>query len=110
MRRIITIILLGIPPLLLMYWDDRHGHHAPKWLLLLSAAPLAIALWLYDDDDEKPGSFANFMLLLLGLCGMAMGIVCFALKELSPLYGVFAWSFFLGLAMVAAAVVRGLRS
>jgi len=35
MRKLVLWIVLGLPPLLLLHWDERHGAHVPKWLLLL---------------------------------------------------------------------------
>lgn len=106
------MVVLGLAPLLLMHWDDRHGHHVPKWLLLLSAAPLVIALMLNDGDEEAPGPLANFLLFVMGLFGVGMGVMGFALRDAPVLYGL--GGFFIGmvpvgLIMAIAALVRGLR-
>jgi len=76
------------------------------------AAPPAVAAWLNDDDDEAPGPVGNFLLLLMGLFGVGMGILGFALGEAPVLYGMgrtFIWMLPIGLIMAIVAVVRGLR-
>jgi hypothetical protein len=110
-RKIVLIIVLGLPPLLLMHWNERHHSHAPKWLLLLSAAPLAIALML-NDDGEEPGPVGNFLLFVLGLFGIGVGLMGFALRDAPVLYGMgrmFIWMVPIGLIMAIVAVIRGLR-
>jgi hypothetical protein len=110
-RKLILWIVLGLPPLLLLRWDEKHGHQVPSWLLLLSAAPLIIAAWL-SDNDEEPGPIANFLLFALGLFGIFMGIMGFALRDSTALNGMgplLVWCAPVGLVMVLVAVIRGLR-
>lgn len=111
MRKLVLWIVLGMPPLLLLHWDERHGHVVPKWLLLLSAAPLFIAAWL-NDDSEAPGPITNLLLFLMGFFGIFMGIMGFALRDAPALYGMgpmLVWCAPVGLVMVLVAVIRGLR-
>ena len=109
MRRVLMWILLGAPPLLLLYWDERHGHHLPKWVFLIAAAPLMIAHLMSDDEDE-PGPFGNFLLFMLGLAGIGTGLVGFMLRDSPTLYGLggtLAWAAPVGVVMVIAALLRG---
>ncbi len=80
----------------------------PKWLLLLSAAPLFIGSFLSDDDEDSRSSASravgNFLLLVMGLAGMAFGIVGFALRDTPSLLGLFAWAFPVGLILTVVAV------
>ena len=114
MRRVVTIILLGIPPLLLMRWDGHHGHQVSKWLLLAVCAPLAIALLIWEDDDvsDTGRAIGNWLLFVMGLFAMGMGLFGFALRQeegWGGLLGLLAWVFALGVLMTVAAVVRALR-
>ncbi len=114
MRRIITIILLGIPPLLLMRWDGHHGHSVPKWLMWTVCAPLVIALLVaeFSGEDEvghTGRAIGNWLLFLMGLAAMGFGIVGFALRQESAVFLAFAWMFPLGAVMTIAAVIRALR-
>ncbi len=106
-------LLLGLPPLLLLRWADQPGHDVPKWLLLLSAAPLFVGAFLTDDSEDSRSrtsrAVGNFLLLVMGLAGMAFGVVGFALKDTPSLLGLFAWMFPVGVIATVAAVVRGLR-
>lgn len=108
LRKVLLWVLLGLPPLLLLHWNERHGHPLPTWVLLLSAAPLLIALLLNDDD--QPGPLGNFLLFLMGLAGVGVGLVAFAAKDAAVLYGLggpLAWAAPVGLVMMVAAVMRG---
>ncbi len=104
-------IVLGLPPLLLIHWSERHGGRIPTWLLMLSAAPLFIGAFLNDDDEDSRSSarsaVGNFLLLLMGLGGMAFGIVGFALRDTPSLLGLLAWAFPVGLVLTVVAVFRG---
>lgn len=108
MRRVLMWILLGAPPLLLLRWDDNHGHQLPKWVFLLAAAPLAIASLM--SDEEEPGPIANFLLFVMGLGAIGIGLVGFVLRDSAALYGLggtLAWAAPVGLIMVIASVMRG---
>lgn len=108
MRRVLMWLLLGAPPLLLLHWDERHGHHLPKWVFLIAAAPLMIASLLSDEDE--PGPFGNFLLFMLGLAAIGTGLVGFMLRDSPALYGLggtLAWAAPVGVVMVIAALVRG---
>lgn len=99
-----------MPPLLLLHWSERHGNSVPKWLLMLSAAPLFIGAFLNDEDEDSRSSASravgNFLLLVMGLAGMAFGIVGFALRDTPSLLGLFAWVFPVGLIVTIFAVFR----
>lgn len=117
MRRILAIILLGIPPLLLIRWDSRHGNAVPNWLMLTVCAPLIIAVLAAefsgkDEVSDAGRAIGNWLLFLLGLFGMGIGMVSFALRHESTwlgLFGVFGWALPLGALMTIAAVARALR-
>lgn len=110
MRRVLMWLLLGAPPLLLLHWDERHGHHLPKWVFLVAAAPLAIASLM--SDEEAPGPIGNFLLFVVGLAGIGIGLVGFVLRGSPALYGLggtLAWAAPVGVVMMIAAVMRGSR-
>ncbi|MGM9482267.1 hypothetical protein ACS5PN_13845 [Roseateles sp. NT4] len=111
LRRIITIILLGIPPPLLMRWDGHHGHHVPKWLMAAVCAPLAIALLIWEDDDvsDTGRAIGNWVLFLMGMFALGIGIFGFAMRHESAVFLALAWMFPVGAVMTIAAVVRALR-
>jgi hypothetical protein len=110
MRRVLMSILLGAPPLLLLHWDERHGHHLPNWVFLLAVAPLMVANMM--SDEEEPGPFANFVLFVLGLAAVGLGLTGYLLRDAPVLYGLggrLVWAAPLGVVMMIAAVMRGSR-
>lgn len=114
MRKVLAIIVLGIPPLLLIRWDSRHGNSVPHWLLLAICAPLVIALLVaelsaQDEVGDARQAIGNWLLFLMGLFGMGIGMAGFALRQESTLFGLFGWLFPVGAIMAIFALVSGLR-
>jgi hypothetical protein len=114
MRKVLAIILLAIPPLLLMRWENHPGRHVPKWLMLAVCVPLVIALLVAefsaeDEFSDTGRAIGNWLLLLMGLFGMGIGMVGFALRHQPTVLALFAWAFPLGALMTIVAMVRALR-
>ena len=111
MRRILAIILLGIPPLLLMRWENHPGRHVPKWLMLTVCAPLVVALLVAELSNEDEASntgraIGNWLLFLMGLFAMGVGMLGFALRHEQTVLALCGWVFPVGALMTVFAVIR----
>ncbi|KFN43035.1 hypothetical protein [Arenimonas oryziterrae] len=73
MLKIIVLALLVIPPWVASEFD------APKWVLIVSAAPFFLYAMTLDDPDEHllgeaSGAFRKGALVGLGIGGLVLGI------------------------------------
>lgn len=108
MTKILLLLALAIPPGLAAKFD------APKWALLLSAAPFGLLAMSMGDSDEHllgEGSekAGRYLLLLVGLGGLAFGLIAWSLRGTSTLLGAFWWLLPISLVVTVVAVVRLLR-
>ncbi|MCU6435054.1 hypothetical protein LPB67_14850 [Undibacterium sp. Jales W-56] len=108
MMKILLLLVLAIPPWLAVKFG------APKWGLALSTAPFfLLAMSMGDPDDHMFGEasewIGKWLLLFVGLGGIALGLAAWTLRGTSSLLGLAWWVGPIALIVAIIAVVRILR-
>lgn len=108
MTKILLLLALAIPPGLAAKFD------APKWALLLSAVPFGLlAMSMGDSDEHLLGEASEkagrYLFLLLGLGGLALGVIAWSLRGTSSPLGALWWILPIALVVTVVGIVRIVR-
>lgn len=80
MLKYVWLLVLAIPPWVAVEFD------APKWVMMVSAAPFFLfAMTLGDPDEdllgEASGTFRKGALVVMGVGGLVLGCILFILWQ-----------------------------
>lgn len=108
MTRILFLIVLAVPPWLATKFD------APKWVVLLSIVPFGLLAMSMGDSDEHMFGDASetvgkYLFLLLGLGGVALGVLAWSLRGTFSILGEVWWLLPGALVLLAVGIFRLLR-